>query len=617
MDFSIGRGESRAIVEGIGMRRNRFMAVMTALSMSAGSFADQSLVRNGSMEFGAGPNGPDPFIALGWTEFGVNVERSPTVNLEPPGAGFALKSFGDGESSNAGASQIITSVSPGQSVTASVQLYTPSFDKLRNSGQAGLVIEFLNTFNGTINPPGVLSTYPLTTASPADTWINASIGPIVAPANTAKVRITCRLQWVPGDVGGAAYWDDAIVTVNGGLNRVFNGDFETVGNSPGQSVAGIDDWSGFNDQEKSDDVAEDGDFSLQLATRDGYSGLYQDMGVLNAGDHIILNAWAWNPSTDPLVGSTRVGIKLEFQPNGTSPPPVETLPITQDTPTDIWTPVNISATVPAGISLARVVLIYTGDGGSSGAAHFDAAFAERSSAIGVNQLSNVSFEDGAGGPQGLDNWTEFFSAGVSECAKSCFFVPPVSGFCTARGTGTGVAGIYQEIAVAPGETLNISVQARNPSAEPMLGGATKAGIKIEWFFGGIPDDVDIGVPNGSPNTIGAGAATNTWIPLTIDYVMPPGTSARALFVNIIEKGNALTGRCYIDSCEAIVTNRFNGSDADGDFDQDLADFAAFQRCYSGSGGGIGVACSIFDDTTDGDVDFADWNVFRANWLGPQ
>jgi len=50
-------------------------------------------------------------------------------------------------------------------------------------------------------------------------------------------------------------------------------------------------------------------------------------------------------------------------------------------------------------------------------------------------------------------------------------------------------------------------------------------------------------------------------------------------------------------------------DADGDGDLDLADFAAFQVCYGGSGVPYGPGCDIFDANLDGDVDHRDLRVF--------
>jgi len=280
-------------------------------------------------------------------------------------------------------------------------------------------------------------------------------------------------------------------------------------------------------------------------------------------------------------------------------------------------PITVSSPVPALATAAKIVCIYVADAGSSGEVHFDSAVAERSSSPGFNELSNDSFEFGPGGPNGIDDWTEFFSESLSECQKTCLAIPADDGFCTARATGTSVSGILQQISCSPGEVLTATVMVRTPSFNPLDGGTTRAGIKIEWVAGSVPPPVDIGVPNGSSNTIGPGAALNTWIPVSIDYTMPPGSNAIARYVCIIEKGTSATGNTYFDTCEAIVTNVFDGSDCDGDADEDLLDFYCLQQTFTGSGNGPPPwPGTVFDADGDNDVDFADFNFFAPRMLGP-
>lgn len=591
--------------------RKTMWPLLAALLLIPGlSLARQNLILNGSMEAGEGPGAIDPQIADQWLEFGLNVERSGAYNLVPPGEGHALKAFGDSDSTSAGASQIVADVVAGQSVAATVQLFSPANDKLGGSAQAGIVLEFLNLFGGTIS---IQSHYPFTAGSPADTWITASVGPLTAPAGTTKVRVACKLNWTAGAIFGAVYWDDAQLIVDDEPAALLNGDFEEAGPSPGQSPVGIDEWMGFEDQEKSEDVAEHGMASLKLGASKQYSGLYQNMGTLNAGDHIFMIAYAWNPSDDPLTGSSRVGIKLEFDPSTEVPPPEENLAFDETFVEDEWTLVELSTIVPEEATIARVVCIYVGDSSTTGSVHFDTAYAERGSFPGVNRLLNDSFEDGPGGLNGLAHWQEFSSPPVSECQKSCFEVEAVDGICTARGEGQSVAGVYQEITVIPGETLDIGAYLLTPSFEPLTG-TGKAGIKVEWAVGGIPPDVDIGGPN---NTIDASAPTDTWIPLFIDYTMPAGASALGRYVNIIERGSALSGTVYLDSCEAVVLNGFDGSDVDGDDDADLVDFTWLQRTFTGPGaGGLPFNGITFDHDDDEDVDTEDYEYFEPRMTGP-
>ena len=599
------------------LRKAAAFGMFTCLLVPAVLLARQNIVRNGSMESGQGPAALDPHFADQWTWFGgANVERSDTVNLVPTGAGHALKAFGDGENTYTGGSQIVLAIDPNQSVTASVQLYTPANDKLGGSGQAGLVLEFLNRFDGTIPVVGYHEVFVLNSTSTADTWIPASIT-FTAPANTAKVRVSCKLQWAVGNISGAAYWDDARLTVNGGSNRLLNGDFETMGHSVGQSSVGIDEWTGFNDQEKSSDVAYDGSASLKLGAREAYSGLYQFMNPLADGDEISMLAYVWNPATGGLSGDSRAGIKLEFNPNGEVPPAVENLAFTEASDPNVWTLVTLDTTVPAMATSARVVCIYVADATTTGSVYFEYAWAEVETAPGVNQLQNASFEDGLGGPNGLDYWTEF-NSDVSSTEKACFEVPeldPNAGICTAKATGTAVAGIYQEFALPAnpeGKALSIHAYLYTPEFDRLTGATAKAGVKVEWVLGSVPPDVDIGPSN---NTIDATAPTNTWIPLTIDFTMPTGSNAVPQFTNLIEKGSATSGKVYFDACEAVVINKFDGCDWDADDDEDLVDFARLQLVYGSSP--LKWGALVFDSDDNGAIDMTDFNYFAPRMLGPQ
>lgn len=592
------------------MKRTHLTAWVGILCLlPAVAFAKQNRVLNGSNEFGDGPGGIDPQIADGWTEFGENVERSGTVNVEPNDGGFALKSFGAPASSNSGAFQIITGVAPGQTVDASVMLYSPAFDKLGGSGQAGIRIEFLNLFDGTIGT--IFSDLPFNASSPADTWVPATLSGLVAPTGTVKVRVTCRLEWTPGNISGAVYWDDVQVSINSGANQVYNGDFETAGPAPGQSPVGIDDWTGFGDQEKSSDISEHGDFSLRLGIDSQFSGLFQNLGNLGPGDRILVSGYVWNPSSDPLINDTVAGLKLEWSASSNVPGPEENLAFDPNSPQNSWTAVSLNTTVPTDATIARIVCIYVADGGTTGEVHFDSVSAIRGSVSG-NQLLNSSFENGPGGGV-IDNWSTFDSNPTSIADKSCFAVPADDGACTAITSGTAVAGVFQEITVTPGETLDVTAMVYTPSSNP-LGGTGVAGIKIEWAVGGIPGVIDIG---GATNTVDSSDATDTWIPVFIDYTLAPDEAAIGRVVWIMSSGGELSGAAYADSCEAVVMNDYDGSDVDGDDDEDMHDVFWFQQVYTGAGAGSLPFNGItFDSDEDLDVDATDLQYFVDRLTGP-
>ena len=51
------------------------------------------------------------------------------------------------------------------------------------------------------------------------------------------------------------------------------------------------------------------------------------------------------------------------------------------------------------------------------------------------------------------------------------------------------------------------------------------------------------------------------------------------------------------------------ADADDDLDVDAWDFAGWQRCFTGSGGGVPADCECFNRDADNDIDGGDFTEF--------
>jgi hypothetical protein len=566
------------------------------VGLSTGNLFGIITLLNGSFEFGPGPNSPDPMIPANWTRFGPTVERSAEANLTPPGAGHSLKAFASDPT--VGAFQEVNA-SPGQSVTITASLDTRASDHIGGSADAGIVLEFHDAADNVLSS-GQL--FPLNAGSPPDTWIPASVGPLVAPAGTTKARFVCLWE-TNGSASGSAYWDGCTLSINGGANLLLNGNFETAAMGT-QSPFGIDNWTGFNDQEKSAEIAYDGNFSLKLGPGAPFSGAYQDFGTLQAGDRVCLTARGITRSSNPLTGSAQVGIKLEFFSTTMVPPPVETFPFNDSTPPDVWLLTPLNVTVPAGITIARIVCIYNSNFFGSGAVYYDSASAIRGSNPGNNVLANPSFESGFGGFNGIDFWTEFNTPGQSSAELSIGEVPPFDGLRTMKATGTAIAGIYQEIQVTPGETLDASVYMRTPSTNHIMNSA--AGLKIEWFPGTIPANIE-------QFTLNAGSPHDVWIPLKIDFTMPPNTGAGARFTNLYARGANGAGNAFMDACNVVL----NAGDGDQDNDVDLRDFAIFQGCFAPTPPYSGFLCARMDSDCDDDIDLIDYQEFQAAFHGPQ
>ncbi|HRX86958.1 MAG TPA: hypothetical protein P5572_18195, partial [Phycisphaerae bacterium] len=243
------------------MRRQLILAIagLGVLGLIGTAHAAQSLLKNGSMEAGPGPFAEDPRIPADWTRVGSVIERSGQANLEPSGGGFSLKAFRSQDTESAYQEVAVTA---GQQVAASASLFTLSTDKLGGPAIAGIRLQFFNASDQLVGTTH--QSFVLNSASPADTWIPATIAATPAPTGAVKARLTCILS-APAGTSGACWWDGASVTINNGPNVLSNGDFETAGVGE-SSPAGIDDWSGFNDQQQSTDYANDGTHSLKIGT---------------------------------------------------------------------------------------------------------------------------------------------------------------------------------------------------------------------------------------------------------------------------------------------------------------------------------------------------------------
>ncbi len=598
------------------------IATLCGVSLALSASARQQIVFNGSFEQGDVPGGPDFFKSADWTEFGPGAtERSIAVNLVPVDGEAAYKAFG-GADDESGVFQDVA-VSPGDSVEASAQVFTLGTDKLGGSAAAGIRLSFLDAG---MNPVGsATSDFVLTSSSTADVWTPASVGPVSAPPNAAFARL--EMLWNGGaSPSGSAYWDDAMLFVNA-VDELLNGDFEAPGVSETFSTDG---WLGFGARDRTDQLALFGDFSatIEVGFDSGstFSGWFQDTGVTaEALERIVARAKIFNPAATGLTADARSGIKLEFRQagGGTLPPAEENLGFDPNQmTTDTWIEVSYSTVVPDDITLARIIFLSFDDFDTNGPVYADSASAIRGSQPGVNQLTNASFEQGSSSANGLTGWTEFFGLFCRAAKFDTFFDPDITaldGDNVVEFSGSCTAGIYQDVEVTPGETLTVSAFFFQKDGDPYFttdpNEPVGAGPKIEWRAGSLPNPNQIDIIVGQPNTLTAPEPFDVWLPVEIDYTMPPGTAA-ALRVTAINGRYGSEGLLTnFDGFEAVITNRFDGADVDADFDQDLADAAQLQQCFD-PGMGLGFPCLVYDFDENETIAGSDWAFFEPRMTGP-
>lgn len=414
------------------------------------------------------------------------------------------------------------------------------------------------------------------------------------------------------------------VTAMGRTGVLKNGSFETFDPNTFRPL----DWTAFGGV-SSADVANDGARScLADFANGGFQGAFQDTVSVGPGVRILQRCLALHPSSDPLpTTSTVAGIKLEFRvPEGLpSPPPEENLAFDANSPVDVWETVSLNTVVPEGATVARIVMIsfeQTDANGdpivpNNGPVYVDSVVLSLDGNA-TNPVLNPSFESALAG-----SWNAFGGMG-SGAARNVFEVPADDGSAVLKIGGEFTAGATQEVPVTAGQTFDLSAKFRSRSTgTPPLGGpytsaAAFAGPKVEWVVGSVPTpNIDI-APNANPisattNIINSDDPTDTWIPLTIDYTMPPSKAAllRATVINGFGTG---MGKGYYDNFEMVLTNVFDGSDADADGDEDMADIAQLQNVFSTTElkfGGL-----VFDHVEDDDVDFDDVAFTLPRMTGP-
>lgn len=601
-------------------RLTRLAAIGVALAATSLLPAKTQLIPNGSMEYGPGPFAVNEAAPADWTMFGGG-ERSGQINLAPPSGSYSFKAYGT--ATTVGAYQDVP-VAPGEQVVISAMLLTLSTDKLGGDAEAGIKLEWVDTGGATFDPTEL---FVLNAASSADVWVPASLNGI-APINAVAARITLVFRYTD-TAQGSAFWDDAQMLINGGANDVLNGDFELPAIGPEINPTGIDEWNGFGYQKKSSTYSLDPNFSVEVRGAAGgvfpcdYCGLYTDAGgEIFSNEHVYYQSYVYNPAVGGLSGSAVAGTKIEFfPPEGVElAPPVENLAFDANAPTDTWVQVTVSTEVPPDMTGARLVVVFFDNSDPnipSGPIYVDDVTATLN---GVPiTLINPSFEQSL-----AFGWDRFQQAACIPTRTSELPAEHHGAWSMKIPTGCTAGAItpnqsLDAIPVTPGATISMSAWFLHRASNPQLDPNSRAGVKIQWSIGGVPQHIDIGPPN---NTINATSPQNVWNRLYIDATMGPAVNARTRFTTIVARGDSVDSVVYFDNCEAVILNRFDGADVDNDVDQDLADFAELQRTFTGPGGTMKWRGLVFDNHPnptalgDNDVDADDWLFFEPRFTGP-
>ena|GEM_PF-6692254 len=113
------------------------------------------------------------------------------------------------------------------------------------------------------------------------------------------------------------------------------------------------------------------------------------------------------------------------------------------------------------------------------------------------------------------------------------------------------------------------------------------------------------------STSGVGSSGQFWR-FTHAFALEDQPEVEYVRVGVIPADSAAI---FIDQV-SIDTRCVYAGDFDGDLDVDLADYALFQRCFTGPGVAPTPECEVCDLERNNDVDLDDYAIFVSNLTGP-
>ena len=180
-------------------------------------------------------------------------------------------------------------------------------------------------------------------------------------------------QWVPSCVVTLSLLLAGTAQAGVVANLLTNGSFESPDVVPGTDSFGSTGWGAFNSAFTNQDFpAQDGDQTLKVFGpffEGGGSGVVQGGFLASEGETWEANAWLRNPSTDAMGQGNFAVVKVEFlNASNVVIGAFESPQFNNTFATDLWTPMSVQGTAPAGTATAQIVLVHVQlapvDGGS-------------------------------------------------------------------------------------------------------------------------------------------------------------------------------------------------------------------------------------------------------------
>jgi len=192
-------------------------------------------------------------------------------------------------------------------------------------------------------------------------------------------------------------------------------------------------------------------------------------------------------------------------------------------------------------------------------------------------VTNGNFRDDgmATGIGTVSGWDTFNNVNVSD--ENGGFDDGLALKTFAVGGGFNASGIFQDVTVAAGDVVSLSVYANSPTFDDIVGNGiqfAETWIQFEDSSGDILDRRR-GIPlnNGDPNL-----AQDQWLQVFVEGTAPAGTTHAQ--IQLAHVGDTLGGAIFWDNVElSILTVDTQDGDFDGDHDVDGGDFLSWQRNF--------------------------------------
>jgi beta-glucanase (GH16 family) len=545
---------------------------------SLSTSTDTSQLINNGLELWDGSNFP------GWTTYfsNGNITNDPANARTGTNAARLSGQFPTNSAANESGLYQERTAAAGQLWQATVWAQSTPGQPLRGLNHADLKLEFLDANGAFLDRDEIVCV-----SSNSAPGYQPFVLRRVAPKWTARARIAMAF-FQQNNATGAADFDDAElkqVTAND-PRPTLNPGFE---DGRGSSVPN---WTTWNNvvpnviHDANTNHARTGTEALEIfGPFNGQSncGAFQDFPAA-PGEMWQGSIWGRSRPGDPLGGGNSVRLKLEFYDTNSTLLGTNLLTILNAASSTNYQPFTIRRTAPSGASRARFTAEFLQANYAGGAVDLDDAQVGLLTAANTNRfLLNAGFETGQGnefgewvayGPGTLQNVSRDPLPGNARSGAQCLQM------WGAYNGQNNSSGLYQDIPVAPGETWQASIWARNRPGDA-LQVSNQALFKLEFV-----DASGSALLRDQLVAVNAGSPAN-YQNFVLRGIAPAGAAYARLVVQLDQVGATTGGSVNVDDCTLqLVTAQQEPALLNSSFDytgvSSIPDWTTYGSAYGGN-----------------------------------